>query len=146
MSSHYRSPSSTTRNSALAVAALLLAWQALPAFIVPAVVARIEASKRGRELSGLYFLEAVTTAALATLLWHFWLPGVLLLAAIDGTAALAASALLRAEGGTTAREEVEAALGSATGADDRVGAERSAVGDTSVKDAPPKPSARRTRH
>jgi Transmembrane secretion effector len=122
-------------HSALAVAALLLAWQALPAFIVPAVVARVEASQRGRELSGLYFFEAVTTVALAILLWHFWLPAVLLLAAIDGTAALAASALLRAEVARTARDEVKTALGSATGADGRIGAERSAVGDTGVEDA-----------
>ena len=38
-------------NSALAVAALLLAGQALPAFTVPALVARVEASTHGRELS-----------------------------------------------------------------------------------------------
>ena len=34
---------------------------------------------------------------LALLLWHFWLPAALLLVALDGTAALAASALLRSE-------------------------------------------------
>jgi predicted MFS family arabinose efflux permease len=95
-------------HSAIAVAALLLAGQALPAFVVPAVVARVEASVRGRELSGLYFFEAVTTAVLAILLWHFWLPAVLLLAALDGTAALAASALLRAEVARAARDHVEA--------------------------------------
>jgi Major Facilitator Superfamily len=95
-------------HSAIAVAALLLAGQALPAFVVPAVVARVEASARRSELSGLYFFEAVTTAALAVLLWHFWLPAVLLLAALDGTAALAASALLRAEVARAARDQVEA--------------------------------------
>ncbi len=94
--------------SAVAVAALLFAGQALPAFIVPAVVARVEASVRGRELSGLYVFEAVTTAALAVLLWHFWLPAILLLAALDGTAALVASALLRAELARAARDHVEA--------------------------------------
>lgn len=92
-------------HSALAVAALLFAWQALPAFLVPVVVARVEASARGRELSALYFFEALVTAALAALLWHFWLPGVLLLAAFDGTAALAASALLRAEVARVARAQ-----------------------------------------
>lgn len=101
-------------HSAPAVAALLLAGQALPAFVVPAVVARVEASRRGSELSGLYFFEAVATALLAVLLWHFWLPAVLLLAALDGTAALAASALLRAEVARAAREQVEAQPGSAT--------------------------------
>lgn len=95
-------------HSTLAVAALLFAWQALPAFLVPAVVARVEASAHRHELSGLYFFEAVTTAAIAVLLWHFWLPAVLLLAALDGTAALAASALLRAEVARVARKEVEA--------------------------------------
>ena len=94
-------------HSALAVAALLFAWQALPAFLVPALVARVEASARRSELSGLYFFEAVATAALAVLLWHFWLPAVLLLAALDGTAALAASALLRAEVARAAREQAQ---------------------------------------
>jgi len=129
-------------HSALAVAALLLAWQALPAFAVPAVVARVEASQRRGELSRLYFFEAIATAALAVLLWHFWLPAVLLLAALDGTAALAASALLRTEVARTAREQVEAELGSAAGADGRVGAAGSAVppaggavSDTSVENA-----------
>ncbi len=95
-------------HSALAVAALLLAWQALPAFLVPALVARVEASARRRELSGLYVFEGLSTAALAVLLWHFWLPAVLLLAALDGTAALAASALLRAEVARVARDQIEA--------------------------------------
>src|SRR5580704_15737324 len=92
-------------HSALAVAALLFAWQALPAFVVPIVVARVEASARRRELSGLYFFEAVVTAALAVLLWHFSLPAVLLLAVLDGTAALAANALLRAEIARVARDQ-----------------------------------------
>jgi Major Facilitator Superfamily len=93
-------------HSALAVAALLFAWQALPAFLVPAVVARVEASDRHSALAALYFFEAVTTAALAVLLWHFWLPAVLLLVALDGTAALAASALLRAEVARAGRDQV----------------------------------------
>ncbi len=94
-------------HSALAVAALLFAWQALPAFLVPSLVARVEASTRGHELSGLYFFEALATTAIALLLFDFWLPGLLLLAALDGTAALAASALLRAAVGRAAREHVE---------------------------------------
>jgi predicted MFS family arabinose efflux permease len=95
-------------HSALAVAALLFAWQALPAFLVPAVVARVEASAHRSELSGLYFFEAVATASLAVLLWHFSLPAVLLLAALDGTAALTASALMRAEVARVARDELHA--------------------------------------
>jgi len=92
-------------HSALAVAALLVTGQALPAFLVPAVVARIEVSSWRGELSGLYLFEAAATAALAGLLsWHFSLPGILLLVALDGTAALAASALLRTAAARCARE------------------------------------------
>jgi hypothetical protein len=93
-------------HSAIAVAGLFIAGQVVPAFAVPAVVARVEASPRRGELSGLYFFEGAATAALAVLLWHFWLPAVLLLVLLDGTAALAASALLRAELARTARAEV----------------------------------------
>jgi Transmembrane secretion effector len=92
--------------AALPVAGLLLAWQAVPAFVVPVVVARVEASKRRRELSALYFFEGLVTAAIAVLLPHFWLPGLLLLAMLDGTAALAASSLLRAEVARSGREHV----------------------------------------
>jgi len=91
-------------HSGLAVAGLLLCWQALPAFVVPVVVARVEASTRRRELSSLYVFEGAVTAAIAVLLSHFWLPGLLLLAALDGTAALAASALLRTEVARAGRE------------------------------------------
>lgn len=101
-------------HSALAVAALLLAGQVVPAFAVPAVVARVEASPRRGELGGLYFFEAAATSALAVLLWHFWLPAVLLLVALDGTAALAANALLRAELARAARAEAPSG-----GTDDR---------------------------
>src|SRR3977135_2551142 len=95
-------------HSALAVAGMLVAGQVIPALAVPALVARVEASRRRGELSALYFFEAVTTATLAVLLWHFWLPAVLLLVALDGTAALAASALLRAQIARSAREQVAA--------------------------------------
>jgi MFS family permease len=96
-------------HSALAVSATLVAAQVLPAFAVPALVAKVEASRRRRDLSGLYIFEAVTTLALAgILLWQFWLPAVLLLVALDGIAALTASALLRTEAaraGRAGREE-----------------------------------------
>jgi MFS family permease len=91
-------------HSAVAVAALLVAGQVLPAFVVPAVVARVESSRRSGELSGLYLLEALVTAGLALLLLHFWLPAVLVLVALDGTAALTASALLRAAAARTAHD------------------------------------------
>jgi predicted MFS family arabinose efflux permease len=95
-------------HSALAVAALLFAGQALPALIVPAIVARVEASNRGGELSRLYLFEALVTAGLAVLLSHFSLPLILGLVALDGTAALAASALLRSEVARAARDWVAA--------------------------------------
>ncbi|HEV2975440.1 MAG TPA: MFS transporter [Solirubrobacteraceae bacterium] len=95
-------------HSALAVAALLASGQVLPAFLVPAIVARVEASRGRGLLSALYAVEALATAALVVLLWNFWLPAILLLVAIDGTAALAASALLRAALARTAREQAMA--------------------------------------
>ncbi len=107
-------------HSALAVAALLVAGQALPAFLVPAVVARVEASSRDAKLSALYLFEALATVALAVLLWHFWLPAILVLVAIDGTAALAASALLRAEAARVARADAEARTVSSVGPGERL--------------------------
>jgi len=92
-------------HSAVAVAALLVAGQVLSAFLVPAVVARVESSPRRGMLSGLYLFETAATAALVGVLeWHFSLPAILLLVALDGTAALAASALLRAAAASSARE------------------------------------------
>jgi MFS family permease len=99
-------------HSAIAVASLLLASQVLPALIVPALVARVETSTRRGELSRLYLFEAATTAALIVLvLWQFSLPAILLLVALDGTAALAASALLRAAAARSARDWVRTSHG-----------------------------------
>jgi len=91
--------------SALAVAGLLVASNLIPALLSPAVVARVEASRRQSGLTVLYFLEAATAIILAFLLWNFWLPAILPLAAIDGTAALAANALLRATAAHVAVED-----------------------------------------
>ena len=100
----------------LAVGALVFVADALPAFVVHAVVAWVEASKRRSELTGLYLFEALVTASLAVIfLVHFSLPAVLLLAALDGTAALTGSALLRAEIAHAAREHVEAQMGPPSG-------------------------------
>jgi Transmembrane secretion effector len=91
--------------SAAAVAALLLASQVIPAFLVPALVARVETSEHRGALSRLYLFEAAATATLAAVvMWHFTLTAVLVLVALDGTAALAASALLRAAAARAARE------------------------------------------
>ncbi len=105
---------------ALAVSALLLASLGVPALVVPAVVARVEASRRGRELSGLYIFEALVTAGLALLVGSFSLWAVLGLVVLDGIAALAASALLRSEVARAARDWV---------------AERAAAGEPAPEDA-----------
>ena len=96
-------------HDALAVALLLLAGQALPAFCVPGLVARVEASKRRGELSALYAFEAVVTAALIYFVHNFSLAPICVLVALDGTAALAASALLRAEVAKAGRTELAGA-------------------------------------
>jgi hypothetical protein len=89
----------------LAVAALLLCGQVLPAFVTPILVAHVERSKRRGELSGLYFFEALTSGLLIVVLKsHFELVAVLVLVALDGTASLAASALLRTGAARAARE------------------------------------------
>lgn len=94
-------------HSAIAVASLLLASQVLPALLVPALVARVETSTRRGELTRLYLYEAVATGLLIVVVrWHFSLPAVLVLVALDGTAALAASALLRAAAARSARQWV----------------------------------------
>jgi hypothetical protein len=93
-------------HSALAVAGLLVAGRLLPALLTPTLVAIVESSGRRGGLSLLYALEAVVAVALAGLLWHFWLPGLLVLVAIDGTAALTAGALLRATAARVAVEEI----------------------------------------
>jgi predicted MFS family arabinose efflux permease len=94
-------------HSPFAVSAVLVAAQALPALVVPALVARLESSQRRGALAGLYAFEAAATAAMAVLIWHFSLPALIALAALDGTAAVAASALLRSELARTAREHAE---------------------------------------
>jgi MFS family permease len=83
-------------HSAIAVAGLFIAGRLFPALLTPALVARVEASKGRGGLSRLYAIEVLTSVLLALQLPHLMLPAVLLLVAIDGTAALAANALLRA--------------------------------------------------
>lgn len=97
--------------SPLAVSGLMFAALALPAFAVPPLVARVEASRRRAALARLYLFEAAVTTALAFLLSHFSLPIVLVLVAVDGTAALAATALLRAEVARAGRDERAGASG-----------------------------------
>jgi hypothetical protein len=102
-------------HSALAVAALLVCAEALPAFVVPVLVAWVEASPRNFELSGLYLFEAIVTVAIAIMFQHFWLPAILFLAALDGWAALAASSLLRAGAARLGREDLSGSIAAGRG-------------------------------
>jgi MFS family permease len=92
-------------HSAVAVAGLFIAGRLFPALLTPALVARVEASTARGGLSRLYAAEVLTSLALAVQLPHLMLPVVLVLVAIDGTAALAANALLRATVAHIAAEE-----------------------------------------
>lgn len=99
-------------HSAFATAGLFVARGLLPALLAPVLVARTERSLRGGRLALLYLLEALLAVALATLLWHFWLAGVLVLVTIDGIAAVAATALMRASATRVAVDETLEKTGS----------------------------------
>jgi predicted MFS family arabinose efflux permease len=103
--------------SALATAGLFVARGLLPALLAPVVVARTERSTRGGRLAWLYVLEALLTFALAALLWHFWLVGVLVLVTIDGVVAVTSTALVRAAAARASVEEALAQAGSELGPD-----------------------------
>jgi hypothetical protein len=97
--------------SAIATAGLFVARGLFPALLAPVLVARVERSTRDVRLAQLYVIEALLTAGLAALLWHFWLPGVLVLVTLDGIVAVAATALVRA---SAARVAVDDAIADAS--------------------------------
>jgi MFS family permease len=99
-------------HSAVATAGLFVARGLLPALLAPVLVARTERSPRHGQLTWLYVLEALLTVALAALLWHFWLAGVLVLVTIDGVVAVAATALVRASAARVSVSEAIAGAGS----------------------------------
>ena len=76
--------------SPLAVAALFLAIQFLPAFVAPPLVARVETFPSRRSLSALYLGEAAAFAALGVLSDSFLLVAIVAVAALDGALAAAA--------------------------------------------------------
>lgn len=82
--------------SALAPTALFLATSFLPAFLAPALTARVDGLAVRRVLPSLYLLEALVFCALAALAGNFSLPAVLVLALADGALALTGRALTRA--------------------------------------------------
>ncbi len=90
--------------SVVATAALFIARGLLPALLAPMLVVRVERSAGRGRLAALYVVEGVLTLGLAALIWRFWLPGVLILVALDGIAAVAATALVRATAARIAEE------------------------------------------
>src|SRR3954447_3771032 len=86
--------------SALATAALFMGMQFLPAFASQALIARAEIIGTRAVLPLCYLVEAALFWALAVSADSFVLPLVLLLAAADGTVAIAARAFVRAASAT----------------------------------------------
>jgi hypothetical protein len=82
--------------SALGAAGFFLSAQFVPALISPLAVARLEGRSPRLVLPALYWFEALVFLALAWVSMHFSLVLVLVLALIDGLAALTARALARA--------------------------------------------------
>jgi Transmembrane secretion effector len=97
-------------HSAIATAGLFIARGLLPALLAPVLVARVERIPRRGLLAGLYAIEALLTLALAALLWRFSFTGVLIFVAIDGTVAVAATALVRASAARAAAAAAGAEL------------------------------------
>jgi MFS family permease len=83
-------------HSAAATAALFISIYFLPALLATLVVAWLESFARRGIQAALYCVQAATTGGLAALVLHPVLVPILALAAIDGLAALASRALLRA--------------------------------------------------
>lgn len=82
--------------SALASTMLFLATTFLPAFVAPALTARLDQLPVRRALPGLYLVEAALFAALAALAGSAPLAVLLALALADGAVAIVARALTRA--------------------------------------------------
>jgi len=83
-------------HSAVATAALFVSIYFLPAVLATLAVAWLESFARRGIQAALYCAQAATTGGLAALVLHPALAPILVLAAIDGLAALASRALLRA--------------------------------------------------
>lgn len=94
--------------SVIATTALFLARGLMPALVAPVLVVKVEHGPRRGALAALYLLEGAIMLGLAALIWRFWLPGVLVLVAIDGAAAATATAIVRATTAHIAEEELPA--------------------------------------
>jgi MFS family permease len=86
---------------AAATAAFFVAAKFIPAFIAPALTARLDQLELGRTLGNLYVIEAFLFAVLAYVAaGHYTLGVVLVLAVLDGTLAVTARGLTRGAVGT----------------------------------------------
>lgn len=81
--------------SPLATAGLFLALRFAPALLAPLVTSRLEVFNARRIVPAVHLGEALIFAGIAVLAHYFSLPGVLVLAALDGLLAIAAKALTR---------------------------------------------------
>ncbi len=88
--------------SPMAVAALFIALQFVPALATPPLVARLEALPPKAALAGLNVVQALVFSALALLVPHFSLAPVIVLAAVGGGLAVSGRALSRAAAAATA--------------------------------------------
>lgn len=91
--------------SAIATAALFVARGLFPALLAPVLAVRIERVRTRGALTAVYLTEGLLALGLAALLWRFSLPGVLTLVVLDGIAAIAATAIVRAAGARIAEED-----------------------------------------
>lgn len=80
----------------LALTALFVAAKLVPAFVAPVLTARLDQHAVRHVLPGLYLAEAVCFTALAVLAQSFFLPGVLVIALLDGVLLLSARSISRA--------------------------------------------------
>ncbi len=99
--------------SALATALLFIGTGFLPALLAPLLVARLERPPPRFVLPTIYAGEAAAFGALALLAGHFSLPGVVVVATIDGALALTARALTRATSAAMLEPEGELRAGNA---------------------------------
>jgi MFS family permease len=79
----------------LATAALFISMQFLPAFLAPALTARVDQLAARAVLPVLYVIEGAIFFVLAWVATSFWLPAVLLLSLLDGVLMLTARGLTR---------------------------------------------------
>ena len=105
------------RTHNLIAAASVLVVGVIPALFAPAVVARVELSRRRGGLAAIYVVQAACGAVLAAVVWQFSLPAILLFVILDGSVAYAGRALLRSLAATEGERSIGGTGGSGTASD-----------------------------